>query len=318
MEQETVYISGATGFLGRSLVNAISQLNNKSGDVTYKIVAAVRDEKRAKGVLGGVDCDMQYDCRDNTMPIGYAGRIDHMICAAAETGKASIKENPVETYLLNNKGILHFLKYAKSHTVKSVVFLSSAVVYGRGDNTPCKEEHRRCTDSIYNAYTASKESGEFLCNAFFREYGIPTRIARLFQIYGDNDNVGRGTFLTDCIKACSTGETMHSVTDGKNVRNLIHVEDAAEAIIRIMLFGKSGETYNVGSAQNNLSFKEMADIVMDVYGRGHIVFDNKVCGAEDALVPDVSKLIQLGWKERKSDFRTMLGKSVGQTGEKVS
>jgi nucleoside-diphosphate-sugar epimerase len=199
-------------------------------------------------------------------------------------------------------GVIHCLEYARKRTVKGMIFLSSSVVYGKDVRGPFKENFIGTVDYANDPYSASKISGETLCRAYYREYDVPAKIVRLFQVY-DNEEGDRGTFLADCLKSCKEDIPIIIRSNGKNTRNLIHSEDAASAILFILFRGNAGETYNVGSRDGNYSFFEIAKIMTELFGRGstkqNIVVEGKNDGSSDYQVPDITKLLELGWTESK-------------------
>ena len=308
MREENVFISGATGLIGRNIIKTIIDFNSLSDSIHYNVIAAVRDIDKAKAILEFMSTKdkIEYYVYHNDESINYPKHIDHLIYASGVTDKASIFNYPVETYLTNCHGIYHFLQYAITNRIKSLIYLSSAVIYGKDDDSmsPYYESYVGKTDSSKNAYIASKQTGEFLCNSYYTEYDIPTRIARIFQVYGDVSGSNRGTFLVDCINAYRYKTLLEVKTDGNNVRNLIHAEDAASAILRIMQYGHNGETYNVGSTLNNLKFSEIATIIASCFNDSpdRIKFCMKNDGTHDIQIPSLDKLLNLGWAEKKSCF----------------
>ncbi len=310
---ESILISGATGLIGRSILKHIDSLNAHSHGVIYHIIVSTRNIEKSKQIIEklALTSSIEYIYHDNNSPLILDKNVEYMICAGAVTDKKTILEKPYESYMTNFYGIHGFLSYALKRNIKSLVFLSSAVVYGRNNCSSYAEDYIGNSDRVRNSYTASKESGEFLCNAFFQEYGLPVKIARIFQVYGDECGFGRGTFLSDCIKSYNTGESLYVKNNGNSIRNLIHADDAASAVICILLKGLNGETYNVGSRINNLSFKEIAKTISECFenkSENLIAFENIENTDNDVQIPSIEKLLKLGWVEKKDRFEIEIKK----------
>lgn len=305
-KKEHIFITGATGFLGKAVIRYINSLNHNSDESEYYVIAATRDIKKAKeALLSLIDHDHILFYRyENSEIINYKGSIDWIICAAAETNKGYIVENPVETFEKNVCGVRNCLEYAKNNSIKGMLYLSSAAVYGNLLRERISERDIGMADYAHDAYASSKMAGELLCNSYHAEYGVPVKIARLFQVYGGNDHE-RGTFLTDCIASAAKNCPIVIMSDGKNIRNLLHVDDAASAMMCILLKGKAGETYNVGSMCNNYSFFAIAEAVnsFDIEFGERVIVKGMSSGEKDRQVPEIEKLMMLGWKEEKEDFR---------------
>ncbi|MCL4562631.1 MAG: dTDP-glucose 4,6-dehydratase [Chloroflexi bacterium] len=93
-------------------------------------------------------------------------------------------------------------------------------------------------------YAASKASSDHLARAYATTYGLPVTITNCSNNYGPYQFPEKLIPLT--ILNAVRGKPLPIYGDGKQVRDWLYVEDHCEAIYRVLLNGKSGETYNVG------------------------------------------------------------------------
>lgn len=102
-------------------------------------------------------------------------------------------------------------------------------------------------DSPYqpnSPYSASKASSDMLVRAWGETFGIPTLISNCSNNYGPYQYPEK--LVPTVISAMRQGNSIPIYGDGSNVRDWLHVEDHADALLLIAEKGKAGETYNVG------------------------------------------------------------------------
>tara|TARA_B110000483_G_scaffold106261_1_gene129702 strand:+ start:5578 stop:6627 length:1050 start_codon:yes stop_codon:yes gene_type:complete len=143
------------------------------------------------------------------------------------------------------------------------VHISTDEVYGslKSDANPFTEENNYNPNS---PYSASKASSDFLVRAWGKTYGLPINITHSSNNYGPWQFPEKLIPLT--VKNALSEKSIQIYGDGSNIRDWIHVTDNVEAIIQVMLNGRSGETYNIG-AENELSNLEIVNLICDTLDR---------------------------------------------------
>lgn len=164
---KTVLISGATGMIGKCLID-ILMLRNKKYHNKIQIVALSRNNNSAKERLQQYWSDplLYYQCCDVNEKICEIGDVDYIVHAASNTHPVQYATDPVGTILTNVMGTKNLLDYAVTHHVKRFVFLSSVEVYGenRGDVEKFNESYLGYLDcnTLRAGYPESKRLGETL------------------------------------------------------------------------------------------------------------------------------------------------------------
>ncbi len=121
-------------------------------------------------------------------------------------------------------------------------YVSTDEVYGSihpGD-PPSTEE------SPYNPsspYAASKAAGDHLVRAYHRTYGLPATISHCSNTYGPCQLPEK--LIPLMLVNALSGKSLPIYGDGLNVRDWLHVDDGCQAIERVLLRGRDGETYNI-------------------------------------------------------------------------
>lgn len=306
-----VYVTGATGMIASYLVMFLIWLNEVR-HFHIRIYAGIRSEEKARRRFG------KYFERDyfhavqgdvNTPPAlpEVPGYIVH---AASLASPQYYGRMPVETMLPNVIGTYELLKYGAEHSVKGFLFFSSGSVYGSiPESAGITETTVGSMDWMApgNVYGESKRCGEAMCGAYFREFGLPVRIARIHHTYGptmdvENDKRVFSEFAGNILR----GEDIVLKSDGGDRRAFCYLGDTVAALFHILLEGGAGECYNVGNPAQYISIRRLAEILTGVFPEKglSVVFqertDSGYCASPvKRLTPvSVDKLEVLGWKAK--------------------
>lgn len=154
-------------------------------------------------------------------------------------------------------------EFCKKHTIKKVIYSSSASVYGLAQNFPTPE-----TDNPYNNqtfYGAAKMWGEQLFRSYKFMHDLDYVALRYFNVYGERmDTDGKYTEVMikwlDCIR---DGKQPAIFGDGSDTMDFVHVKDVAHSNILALLADVTDETFNVG-VQRETSLKELLETLLKV------------------------------------------------------
>lgn len=309
-------ITGATGYIGSMLVKHI-----KEKDKDAEITVFVRDRIKAENMLPydvrivEIDlCDRR--CAERLSETGI--RADYIIHCVSVTASAEMITRPVEVIESIVNTTQTILMYARQCRIKSMVYLSSMEVYG---NVNCPKGHRTTENEVSqgaiellasrSCYPMGKRMAENICYSYFKEYGVPVKIARLAQTFGEGVLPSDKRVFAQFAKAAKEGNDIVLHTQGHSVGNYCGIHDAVSGIMTILEKGVSGEAYNVVNEANTMTIRQMAEFVADKIADGkiNVVYDipkdNQYGYAVDtALRLSGEKLKSLGW-EPKEDLENM-------------
>ena len=167
--------------------------------------------------------------------------IREIIHLAAYKAVGESVEKPIMYYQNNLIGLLNILEMVKKYNVKSIIFSSSATVYGNPDNIPVKETVRR---SFTNPYGGTKLMAEQILEGLnVSDNNLSIIILRYFNpvgahktgLIGENPK-GIPNNLMPVVLKVATGEmdkvkifgNDYDTIDGTGVRDYIHVVDLAK------------------------------------------------------------------------------------------
>ncbi len=230
--------------------------------------------------------DLKLVKHDITEPLPeVVEAFDYVIHAASIASPTYYRRYPIETMDANVNGLRSLLDYclARQETadpVKGVLFFSTSEIYGDPppDSIPTDETYRgnvSCTGPRA-CYDESKRYGETLCVNFAHVYGLPVKIARPFNNYGPGLQLTDRRVLPDFVRDVLGGRDVEMLSDGSPTRTFCYVADAVVGYYKILVQGRSGEAYNIGTETPEISMLELAERVVCIARElfdyeGHVV-----------------------------------------------
>jgi UDP-glucose 4-epimerase len=154
--------------------------------------------------------------------------IDTVIQLAAYGSVVESIADPETNFRINAQGTLTLLQGAREAGVDRFVFASTGGAIMGDAPPPVNEES---VPRPISPYGASKLCGEAYCHAFAGSYGLRTIMLRFGNVYGSWSAHKKGA-VTVFIKALLTGDPIRIYGDGTASRDLLHVDDLCNGILR--------------------------------------------------------------------------------------
>lgn len=206
-------------------------------------------------------------------------------------------ENYVVNSILTTSKVLDFIKNNQI-VVNKIIYTSSSSVYG--NNILCNENDEL---KPMNLHASLKVSNEKLVEKFCIENSIDYTIARIFNMYGGDDNF---SIISKIIKAYKNNEELNIVNNGNAIRDFIHIEDVVDIYSKI-LDKKDIKILNIGSG-NGSSIKN----ILDFLNNHNIKIKTKNIQREELKIStaDISKLKELLKKDTFFEVEDYLKKEL--------
>ncbi len=240
--------------------------------------------------------------------------IDYVILAAAKVGGILSNYQHPADYLYDNLMIQsNLIHEAHNNGIKNILFLGSSCIYPKYADQPIKEEYL-LTGSLEETnlgYSLAKISGIKLCEAYNRQYETDYRSVMPTNLYGTNDNYGVHSHVIPALimkvyDAYKRGEESVSIWGTGNAkREFMHVDDLAEACLKIMTLSRE-EYYGVASNNmshinigigEDVSIKDLSILISKKIGyKGRLDFDTSKPDGTPRKLLDISKLKSIGWR----------------------
>ena len=208
-DNKTVFVTGATGLIGYTLVSALLYRNLKYKS-NIKIIALVRNITKAKEKFSEQlkqNLNLKFVVGDVENLPTINEEVDFIIHGANPTASNYFVENPVETIRTAVWGTNNILNLAKEKNISGLVYLSSMEVYGTPHTDELIDEtHETTVDtmSVRSCYPEAKRLCEAFCASYADEYKVPAKVVRLAQTFGPgiekNDNRVFAEFMRCAIK----------------------------------------------------------------------------------------------------------------------
>jgi UDP-glucuronate decarboxylase len=318
----SVLVTGATGLVASYLVETLLYRNEVVSGAPCTVVALVRERERATRRFAhhSSRTDLQLLVQDVAEPLPADVSTDFIIHAAGNATPRSFGTDPVGTYRAAALGTHHLLEHAHRVGCEGVLLLSSGSVHGvvAGDDTVIHEGVLGTVDPLdpYACYAESKRMAETMCASWTRQFGVPTRIARLGHTYGPGLRKDDDRAFAQFVYAVVDRRDIVLRTDGAATRPYCYLSDAADALLRILLLGKDGEAYLLAHTKATCSVLELATLLASLYPeRGIRIRIEKsdhggsIANRDPPRQVDISKLSSLGWVPRvgiEAGFRRTL------------
>lgn len=242
--RKKVLITGIEGFVGSHLKKAL--------EPDYDVVGF----DIANSVFQNITC------KDQVMAF-FDEELPHIVihlAANPDVSKSSVY--PQEDLYLNTLGTINMLEACKRYAVESFVLASTAVVYGEVTGEAFQEDdHLKPT----TPYGIGKLAAEQYCNLYFRKYGIPTTVFRLFNIFGARQS--RKFAIPNMISRIAQGEErLKMYGSPKDSRDFIYIADVCRAFKLAIEKKPAGMTFNLASGSDTLIL-DVANMISEILGK---------------------------------------------------
>ena len=175
--------------------------------------------------------------------------------------------DPVMALKTSLVGSINVLEVAKRMRAR-IVHASSSKVYGLIQSGPVPEEFRGNVNPVgeHSAYEEGKRAAESLFTAYHNQYGVDTRIARLFNVYGARMALNDGKVISGFIRNALYGENITIRGNGTQTRCFLYIDDAVEALVRMMgTDGNLSKPINIGGI-DPMRIDALAEDVVNLTG----------------------------------------------------
>lgn len=262
---KTILITGAYGMLASYLVGFLMYLNIYK-NFHIKVIAQGRNIKKAQEKFNGFWDNKSFIFTDTDLLSGIeiSYNVDYIIHAAGSSNPRMYATHPIEIIEPNVIGTYHLLEFAYKHKCEGFLFFSTGDIYGKVEKSnEIYEETMGIIDPLnpHSCYSESKRLAETMCVSYWREHGLPTKIARIAHTYGPTMDLNNDPrVFADFIRAAVKGENIVLHSDGMAKRPFCYIADAVAAYLLLLLEGRSGEAYNVANSNQFVSIRQLAEI----------------------------------------------------------
>jgi len=291
-----VLITGGAGFIGSHLAEALLEAGHQVtilDDLStgrFENIAHLEQDPAFHIVIGDILNEFLVD--------KLVERADWVFHLAAAVGVELIVKDPLRSLMTNIKGSEVILENVYRYHRK-ILIASTSEIYGKNVNGPLKEDDDRILGSPLKSrwsYSTSKAVDEILAYVYWKEKKVPTIIIRLFNTVGPRQTGYYGMVIPRFVEQALQGRDLTVYGTGDQSRCFLHVNDAVNAMIRLMEHPEAvGQVFNLGS-QEEVTIRELAQRVIRLSASSskitYVPYDEAYEeGFEDMQrrIPDISK-----------------------------
>ena len=246
-----LFLTGGTGFFGAWLLETLCAANDAL-ELEAQATILTRDAAKFKTKMPhlAARADLRFqegDVRDFRFP---DGNFSHILHGATATSAAAGNEASRAMFETVVEGTRHVCAFAQKSGARRMLMISSGAIYGvqPPEISHLGETYNGAPDTldIRAAYGNGKRAAEFEC-ALWAQAGVEIAVARCFAFIGPHlpldAHFAAGNFLRDALR----DETIRVGGDGTPLRSYLHAADLAAWLWTVLVRGRNGRAYNVGS-----------------------------------------------------------------------
>jgi GDP-L-fucose synthase len=286
-----IFIAGHKGLVGSAILRQLKKRTK------YEILTVERKN------LDLLDQDKVFSFLKKNKPA-------IVIIAAARVGGILANQNYGGEFIYENLQIQNNLIHGSySNGIKNLIFLGSSCIYPKKSKQPIKEEYLLSgkLEQTNEPYAVAKIAGVKMCEAYNSQFGTNYKCIMPANTYGPNDHydLKNSHFFAALIRKAHECKTNNKKKfeiwgTGKPFRELIYVDDVADACIFFMKKKIKDTLINIGTGKD-YTISYYANFIKKKMNLNSIIkFDKTKPDGVERKVLNISKAISYGWKPKIS------------------
>ncbi len=302
--EKRILVTGGAGFIGSHLCE---RLLSEGHEVLCVDNFYSSSRRNVRALLANPRFELLR--HDVTFPL-YV-EVDEIYNLACPASPVHYQRSPVQTTKTSVHGAINVLGLAKRLGIK-VLQASTSEVYGDPTEHPQREDYWGNVNPIgvRACYDEGKRCAETLFFDYWRQYGQPVRVVRIFNTYGPRMHPNDGRVVSNFIVQALRGEPITLYGDGRQTRSFCFVSDLVEGMLAMMAQDSEPGPINLGNPAE-MTIRELAEAVVELTGsRSEIVHAPLPSDDPVRRQPDITRAREvLGW-EPKVALREGLARTV--------
>jgi len=302
--KKTVLVAGGAGFVGSHLCDALVKAGRS---VICLDNLSTGSRVNISHLLGNTN--FRFVKSDVVKPVNF--KVDEIYHLASPASPIHYQKDAVATFKANVLGSLNLLSVAKKNKAK-ILLASTSEIYGDPLVHPQKESYWGNVNSVgpRSCYDESKRASETIFNDYGRQYGVRTKIVRIFNTYGPKMAADDGRVVSNFIMQALFNKSITIFGNGNQTRSFQYVDDLITGLLKMMSASNFSGPVNIGNP-GEFNIKQLAGLVIKLTGsKSKVVFKPLPQDDPRKRKPDISLAkAALGWRPKVS-LREGLKKTI--------
>ena len=260
---KNILITGGAGCIGSNLTKALIKAKAAKIIVLDDLSAAERWNIPVDPSVVFIEGSI---LDDEVLKSAFSGKLDFVFHLAAHFANQNSVDHPETDLEVNGLGVLKVLEHSHLTKAGKFIFASSGCsVYGSQAPLPLKEDF--VSLHLDTPYQITKLLGELYCNFFYNYYGLPTAIARYFNVYGPGEIPGAYRNVIPNFIYWALHKIPLPITGtGEETRDFTFVDDVVDGTLRLGVIPEAvGDAFNLAS-DTETKVIDIANMVNEITG----------------------------------------------------
>lgn len=253
-----ILLTGGAGFLG-------SHLSEKLLENGHEVLVLDDLSTGSTNNIEKFKSNSKFSFIEHDVRIPYKVDVAAILNFACPASPIAYQKDPVRTIETNFLGMINLLHLAKE-TGARILQASTSEIYGDPTKSPQSEDYWGNVNpiGIRSCYDEGKRAAETLCFDYKRQYGLDSRVVRIFNTYGPNMAIGDGRVVSNFIVQALKGLPLNLYGNGRQSRSFCYVSDLIDGIYKVLMLEREISTpINLGNP-NEFTVRELAEIVLEL------------------------------------------------------
>ena len=253
-----VLVTGGAGFLGSHLIDRLL-------DAGHEVLCVDNLFTGSKQNIAHRIADPRFEFLRHDVTFPLYVEVDEIYNLACPASPIHYQHDPVQTTKTSVHGAINMLGLAKRLNCK-ILQASTSEVYGDPAVHPQTEDYWGHVNPIgpRSCYDEGKRCAETLFFDYYRQHGLPIKVARIFNTYGPRMHPADGRVVSNFIIQALSNEPITIYGDGEQTRSFCYVEDLVGGLVSLM---ESSEAVtgpiNLGNP-NEFTIRQLAEMVIEL------------------------------------------------------
>ncbi|GHS88546.1 NAD-dependent dehydratase [Synergistales bacterium] len=265
--RKRVLVTGGAGFLGSHLCAALLKKN-------YEVLCLDNFFTGKKDNVLPLTSNPYFEVLRHDVTEPYSAEVDEIYNLACPASPVHYQFDPVQTVKTSVHGAINLLDLALR--IKARVFqASTSEVYGDPEVHPQQETYWGKVNPIgvRACYDEGKRCAETLFFDFHRQYGLPIKVARIFNTYGPNMSPNDGRVVSNFIIQALKNEDITIFGDGSQTRSFCYVSDLIAGFTAVMEnSGDATGPFNLGNPEEFTMLELAEKVITLANSKSRLVF----------------------------------------------